>query len=160
MKQLNVFLKELESLFIKYNISISHEDQHGAFILEKYKQSNLEWLNQAMISEELQSYQEAKYGKIVLTRANLSKFEKIHNNTNFIQFCNGPRILTVHRNYVVTIFKEGILAKSNHLALKFRYKNLAKIKVETIKSFFGSLSNDISLKQSREERLSKHEAMD
>ncbi|KGK91543.1 prevent-host-death protein [Desulfosporosinus sp. HMP52] len=33
-------------------------------------------------------------------------------------------------------------------------------KVETMKSFFGTLSNDISLEESKEERLKKYELID
>lgn len=42
------FFMELEHLLKKYNISISHEDAHGSFILEKFKQSNFEWLQEAI----------------------------------------------------------------------------------------------------------------
>jgi len=112
VEQLNNFLKELELLYKKYNISISHEDQQGAFIFETYKESNLKWLKEAQ--------QEMEYNKILHTRANLSMFKKINYNTNFIQFCNGSQNFTIHRNYVLTIFKNGILTKSIQFALKFR----------------------------------------
>ena len=38
--------------------------------------------------------------------------------------------------------------------------SLKQDKVEIMKSFFSSLSNDISLEQSREERLKKYERTD
>lgn len=40
------FLDELYELYRKYDISISHEDTHGAFILEDMKDINIEWIEQ------------------------------------------------------------------------------------------------------------------
>ena len=41
------FLKEIVKLCEKYELSISHEDKEGAFIIEKYSKSNIEWLKDA-----------------------------------------------------------------------------------------------------------------
>jgi hypothetical protein len=41
------FLAEVEKLCRKYNISISHEDQHGAFLLEEFSELNMSWLKEA-----------------------------------------------------------------------------------------------------------------
>jgi len=44
---INKFFEEIELLFKKHNISISHEDYHGGFILESYSEKNIEWLKEA-----------------------------------------------------------------------------------------------------------------
>jgi hypothetical protein len=38
------FLDELELLYRKYGLSIAHEDNHGAFIIERFSEDNLEWI--------------------------------------------------------------------------------------------------------------------
>ena len=38
------FLDEIESVCKKHNLSISHEDCYGAFIVEDYRSENIEWL--------------------------------------------------------------------------------------------------------------------
>lgn len=38
------FLKEIDDICKKYNLSISHEDEHGAFVLEKYDDLLAKWL--------------------------------------------------------------------------------------------------------------------
>lgn len=43
----SAFLVELEVLMRKHNVSISHEDGHGAFILVDFNEDNLEWLSDA-----------------------------------------------------------------------------------------------------------------
>lgn len=43
------FLKEIEKICKKHNLSISHEDSSGAFIIEKYNQDNIEWLKHGHI---------------------------------------------------------------------------------------------------------------
>ena len=47
------FYNELEILFKKYNLSISHEDDNGAFILEEFDEKNLDWLKNAMTYENV-----------------------------------------------------------------------------------------------------------
>lgn len=42
-----LFFQEIENICKKYDLSISHEDTHGAFVIEKYKEANIEWLEQA-----------------------------------------------------------------------------------------------------------------
>lgn len=51
-KNINEFLIELKKLCKKYNLSISHEDYMGAFIIEKYDEDNINWINDAMINME------------------------------------------------------------------------------------------------------------
>lgn len=41
------FFEDFNNLCKRYNLSISHEDGHGAFILEKYNIDNIEWLEAA-----------------------------------------------------------------------------------------------------------------
>jgi hypothetical protein len=41
------FLDEIESVCVKYGMSISHEDSHGGFIIERHKQENIDWLKDA-----------------------------------------------------------------------------------------------------------------
>lgn len=46
------FLNEIDNICKKYNFSISHEDDHGAFILEKYYDYNIKWLKDCMLDLE------------------------------------------------------------------------------------------------------------
>ena len=47
-EQMDDFLLDLEILCKEYGISISHEDTQGAFIIEDYKQENIDWMKQAI----------------------------------------------------------------------------------------------------------------
>lgn len=49
-KRIKDFLEDVVSLCKKHNLTISHEDGHGAFIIEEYDKFNLEWLHQADIN--------------------------------------------------------------------------------------------------------------
>ena len=44
------FLNEIDNICEKYNLSISHEDMHGAFILEKYDEHNIKWLKNCLLN--------------------------------------------------------------------------------------------------------------
>lgn len=44
------FLNEIDNICKKYNFSISHEDSHGAFILEKYDKYNIKWLKDCLLN--------------------------------------------------------------------------------------------------------------
>lgn len=46
------FLNEIDNISKKYNFSISHEDSHGGFILEKYDSYNIRWLKDCMLNIE------------------------------------------------------------------------------------------------------------
>ena len=48
-KKVAEFLNEIETICKKYNLSISHEDSHGGFIIEKYDDYNIEWLKDCLI---------------------------------------------------------------------------------------------------------------
>jgi hypothetical protein len=43
------FLAEIAEVCRKHNLSISHEDEHGAFRLRRFNESDLEWLNAAHV---------------------------------------------------------------------------------------------------------------
>lgn len=43
------FYKELIALYKKYDLSISHEDSHGSFIIENYNGNNVDWIMDADI---------------------------------------------------------------------------------------------------------------
>lgn len=46
-KKMVNFLNEIQEICKKYNLSISHEDSQGAFIIERYFENNIEWLKDA-----------------------------------------------------------------------------------------------------------------
>lgn len=50
-KKVEEFLQEIEEVCRKHNMSISHEDGHGAFIIEKFDEFNIKWLKEAQITE-------------------------------------------------------------------------------------------------------------
>lgn len=69
--------------------------------------------------------------------------------------------------FITNIEKYLSLVNHEEIIITKNDKGIAKLtslkednKVETIKSFLGSLSNDISLEQSKEERLKKYELID
>ena len=45
--EMETFMCEIQKVCKKYGFSISHEDEHGAFIIQEYKDSNIQWLKQA-----------------------------------------------------------------------------------------------------------------
>jgi len=54
-EQVDKFLQEIASSCQKYKLSISHEDTHGAFIIEAYDESNIEWLMNALFGKSISS---------------------------------------------------------------------------------------------------------
>ena len=46
--EMKEFIDEIIKVMKKYNLSISHEDSHGSFIIEKYDDYNIRWLKNAM----------------------------------------------------------------------------------------------------------------
>jgi hypothetical protein len=46
-KEIMDFINDIEEVCKKHSLSISHEDGHGSFIIEEYKESNIKWLSQA-----------------------------------------------------------------------------------------------------------------
>ena len=41
------FMQELETLCRKYDMSISHEDTHGAFVIESFSEEYMTWFKSA-----------------------------------------------------------------------------------------------------------------
>lgn len=47
------FYKQLIALYKKYNLSISHEDSQGGFIIENYNKNNVDWIMDANIKASI-----------------------------------------------------------------------------------------------------------
>jgi hypothetical protein len=43
----DAFISDLVAVCRKHNMSISHEDGHGAFEIESFSKDNIEWLSEA-----------------------------------------------------------------------------------------------------------------
>lgn len=41
------FIEDIKQVCLKHNMSISHEDTGGAFVIEKYFDDNIDWLYDA-----------------------------------------------------------------------------------------------------------------
>lgn len=41
------FIEDIKQVCLKHNMSISHEDYGGAFIIEEYSDDNIDWLYNA-----------------------------------------------------------------------------------------------------------------
>ncbi|MEW5958068.1 MAG: hypothetical protein AB1801_10115 [Chloroflexota bacterium] len=54
-EQVDKFLQEITSVCKKYGLSISHEDTHGAFVIEAYNEANIDWLVSALIGKSINS---------------------------------------------------------------------------------------------------------
>lgn len=50
---LKSFYEELIALFKKYDLSISHEDCYGGFIINNYDENNVNWLTNASLEAEI-----------------------------------------------------------------------------------------------------------
>jgi hypothetical protein len=57
-KEIDLFLKEIVTIFQKYNLSIGHEDRNGDFLIEKYSIENSLWLQDAHDNTDKQSRDE------------------------------------------------------------------------------------------------------
>lgn len=44
------FLDDIVKVYKKYNLTLSHEDGHGAFIIDNYDEYNIKWLYDALIN--------------------------------------------------------------------------------------------------------------
>ena len=49
-QNVDAFLNEIESVCKKHNMSLGHEDNHGAFLISEYSDENIEWLKEARLS--------------------------------------------------------------------------------------------------------------
>lgn len=47
VEQGQAFLREIEQVCRKHNLSISHEDCHGAFLIEPFDEGTMVWLRVA-----------------------------------------------------------------------------------------------------------------
>ena len=47
--EIGEYFNEIEAISKKYNLSISHEDCQGSFVIEFYKEINIKWLKSAII---------------------------------------------------------------------------------------------------------------
>lgn len=47
------FLEEIQSVCLKYGFSISHEDGHGSFVIEKFNMRLAAWLKDASVGDSL-----------------------------------------------------------------------------------------------------------
>lgn len=45
--EIDAFLKEIAEVCVRHGMSISHEDEHGAFVIENFGLGYMEWLNHA-----------------------------------------------------------------------------------------------------------------
>lgn len=45
--EVDAFLADIEAVFRKHGMSISHQDGHGAFEIEPLSEHNIEWLRAA-----------------------------------------------------------------------------------------------------------------
>jgi sugar phosphate isomerase/epimerase len=52
-KEVDAFLREIVKVCKDHGFSLSHEDTHGAFIVERYDEDNIQWLMDAMIGESV-----------------------------------------------------------------------------------------------------------
>lgn len=46
---IDLFFEELIKLYEKYNLTISHEDGHGSFIIDNYNEFSIDWIKAAEI---------------------------------------------------------------------------------------------------------------
>lgn len=49
-----LFINEIIAVYKKYGLSLSHEDAQGGFIIEKYKDENINWLRESLIESDAQ----------------------------------------------------------------------------------------------------------
>lgn len=52
LEKVQKFIDEIITLYKKYDLSISHEDCHGSFIIESYCEYNEGWLRDTRIGIE------------------------------------------------------------------------------------------------------------
>lgn len=51
-EKVKLFIEDIETVCKKHNMSISHEDEHGAFIIKSFNQGNIDWLKDAFDRRE------------------------------------------------------------------------------------------------------------
>lgn len=45
--EIDAFLADIEAVCRKHGLSISHEDGHGGFLIEKFNEETMQWLHAA-----------------------------------------------------------------------------------------------------------------
>lgn len=50
LKKVEEYLQEIINLSKKYNLSLSHEDSMGCFIIENYDECNINWLMDCVLN--------------------------------------------------------------------------------------------------------------
>ena len=45
--KVDAFINELIVICLKHHLSLAHEDSHGAFIVQPFKEENIQWLQDA-----------------------------------------------------------------------------------------------------------------
>ena len=51
--RVDAFLRDLIEVYKKHELSLGHEDAHGAFIIQPLTDGNINWLQNAMLGGEL-----------------------------------------------------------------------------------------------------------
>lgn len=46
-KEMEAFLNDIVEVYERHGLSLSHEDCHGAFIVEDYNERNVRWIRNA-----------------------------------------------------------------------------------------------------------------
>jgi DUF4097 and DUF4098 domain-containing protein YvlB len=54
-KKIDSFMEDLFKLYKKHDLSISHEDGHGAFIIEKMSDDDVKWMSAAHIGKSVKN---------------------------------------------------------------------------------------------------------
>jgi hypothetical protein len=44
MSRAQAFLDEIAAVYYRHGLALSHQDQHGAFVVEKLEEHNISWL--------------------------------------------------------------------------------------------------------------------
>lgn len=48
--EIDAFLQEIEEVCKRHGLSISHQDGHGSFVIERYCEYNVGWLEEASVN--------------------------------------------------------------------------------------------------------------
>ena len=51
-----LFLADIIEIYRKHGLSLGHEDEHGAFVVEPLADINVSWLNDALLHPEVKDY--------------------------------------------------------------------------------------------------------
>ncbi len=70
------FLHDLQAVCGKHNLSLGHEDGHGAFLIQPYGDVYVEWLNAAYVEDENRPKQELLKEKAEVERDVRKYWEK------------------------------------------------------------------------------------